>query len=226
MNKINNFSNLIIKNESILENNIFNLSNFIDKEIKLINEIVTIRNRKINFFSLFYFIIKYNINYDSMYSYNNISFCIDFSMTISTSAFTNKLILFNPLHLLNLNNNFLNFYYETFNLIDSVRYIAVDGSEIQLLASLNSFFKLNSNSNYTTGYISNLYDIDNNIPISFEIFASSNERNNLIKQLNYVKPNDVIIADRGYYSLELINKLLSLKINFVFRVKKNNIAKK
>ena len=55
MNKINNFSNLIIKNESILENNIFNLSNFIDKEIKLINEIVTIRNRKINFFSLFYY---------------------------------------------------------------------------------------------------------------------------------------------------------------------------
>ena len=78
-----------------------------------------------------YFIIKYNINYDSTYSYNNISFCIDFSMTISTSAFTNKLILFNPLHLLNLNNNFLNFYYETFNLIDSVRYIAVIFLEVK-----------------------------------------------------------------------------------------------
>jgi hypothetical protein len=43
----------------------------------------------------------------------------------------------------------------------------------------------------------------------------------LIEQLSYLKPNDIIIADRGYYSNDVINKILENNLNFIFRIKKN-----
>jgi hypothetical protein len=130
---------------------------------------------------------------------------------------------FDNKYFINLINDFIIFYYKQFNLTNLPRYIAVDGSVIQLLHSLNTSFKSNKIKTYTTGYISNLYDIDNQVPIAFELFQSSDERANLIKQFKYLNKNDILIADRGYYSIDIINKLISLEIKFVFRVKKNNI---
>ena len=40
-------------------------------------------------------------------------------------------------------------------------------------------------------------------------------------QLSYVKPNDIIIGDRGYYSNEVINKIIEMNSNFIFRITKN-----
>ena len=213
---------LINKNNIISKDNIIELTNFIDNSIEKINDIITIRNRKINFYDLFYFIIKYNINLKSTYSSICISFNIDINDDITCSAFKNKLMSFNYEHLLNFNNDLIKFYYKQLNLINVTRILAIDGTEIQLLQSLNSYFKLNSSKTYVTGYISNLYDIDNNIPIAFDIFKSSNERQNLITQFKYINKNDILTADRGYYSIDIINKLLILDINFVFRVKKDN----
>ena len=213
---------LVNKDNIISKDNIIELTNFLDNSIEKINVIVTIRNRKINFYDLFYFIIKYNINLKSTYSSVSILFNIDINNDITTSAFKNKLISLDYKYLLNINNDFINFYYKQFNLINVRRIIAIDGSGIQLLYSLKSDFKANSSKTYTTGYISNLYDIDNNIPIAFDIFRSADERQNLITQFKYINKNDILTADRGYYSIDIINKLLMLDINFVFRVKKDN----
>lgn len=214
---------LINKNTNINDIDIIQLRTFIETSLNKINNNVTIRNRKINFYDLFYFIIKFNIEPLSTYSSCKTLFNIQIGNDVTQSAFVNKLILFDYNHLLKFNNDFIIFYYKQFNLTTNQRLIAIDGSEIQLLYSLNKYFKHNSLKTYTTGYISNLIDIDNNIPISFDIFKSSNERLNLINQLKYINKNDILVADRGYYSIELINKLISLEINFVFRVKKNNI---
>ena len=214
--------NLINFDDNISKNSVIELTKFIDHSIDNIDKIITIRKRKIDFYDLFYLIIKLNIDQLSTYSSCKISFNIKTDNNISKSAIVNKLMLLDYNHLLNFNNNFINFYYKQFNLTLIQRIIAIDGSEIQLLHSLNLFFKSNSINIYTTGFISNLYDIDNNLPIGFDIYKSSNERLNLMKQLKYINKNDILTADRGYYSIEIINKLISLKINFVFRVKKNN----
>ena len=214
--------NLINIDNNISKNSIIELTKFIDVSIDKIDKSITIRNRKINFYDLFYLIIKLNIDQLSTYSSCKISFNINTGNNISKSAFINKLMVFDYNYLLTFNNEFINFYYKQFNLTTIQRIIAIDGSEIQLLHSLNLHFKSNSINTYTTGFISNLYDIDNNLPIGFDIYKSSNERLNLMKQLKYINKNDILTADRGYYSIEIINKLISLKINFVFRVKKNN----
>lgn len=43
----------------------------------------------------------------------------------------------------------------------------------------------------------------------------------LIKQLKYLNNNDILIADRGYHSDELVKQLDKNKINFVLRISKH-----
>ena len=44
--------------------------------------------------------------------------------------------------------------------------------------------------------VSCLYDIDLQITINYNLSNSFDERSLLIEQFKYIKPNDVIIADR------------------------------
>jgi transposase len=52
--------------------------------------------------------------------------------------------------------------------------------------------------------------------------SKEDERTILIKQLSSLNNNDILIADRGYYSSHLVNKLNENKINFVLRISKHN----
>jgi len=51
--------------------------------------------------------------------------------------------------------------------------------------------------------------------------SNDNERKLLTKQLGYLNNNDILIADRGYYSIDLAEKLYENKINFVLRITKH-----
>jgi hypothetical protein len=52
--------------------------------------------------------------------------------------------------------------------------------------------------------------------------SNDDERTLLTKQLNNLNKNDILIADRGYYSKELINKLNEYFVNFTLRITKHN----
>jgi hypothetical protein len=210
---------------SEIGNKIKKLKNFLVKNFNKINDDVCIRNRKINFIDEFYFSSLYNSNaYNTYNSVYNKLIIDDNYDNISKNAFIKKRNDIDNIFFNNINTNLINFIYQEIN--NKERFIAVDGSELTFLKSLDSHFKLNKHNTYTTGLVSCLYDVDLQIPINYQLSNSFNERNILINQLKYLKPNDVLIADRGYYSFEIIDKLFNSNINFVFRLKKSDIKVK
>jgi len=100
------------------------------------------------------------------------------------------------------------------------RKISCDGSQLNFLFSLSSDFYSNKHNTYSYANLNCLYDIDNKIPISY-VIDKKDERSLLISQLNYLNKNDILIADRGYYSDELANELNKKNINFVLRISKH-----
>jgi len=151
-------------------------------------------------------------------SYDNIvtTLKLDYDLKISKTAIIQKRTL-NPDILSKLNELLLTYIYND----NKPRIIAVDGSQVNLPKELhNSGFKLSDNKGYSVGYLSGLLDIEKNIPINYNLVKHPNERIALIEQLDYVKKNDILVLDRGYYSAELVNILEEKEINYVFRLKR------
>lgn len=63
-------------------------------------------------------------------------------------------------------------------------------------------------------------------PINYTIFKNKNERIALETQSVYLKFGDILIMDRGYYSIKLLAFLTKLGIKVIFRLPQNlNIVK-
>lgn len=124
-----------------------------------------------------------------------------------------------------------NYGYETFNKLNNEllklsyskyqksRIIAIDGSRLSLPLKLkNEGFALSKNGNYTKGYLSVLFDVDKQIPISSVISKKRNEPLDLKNQLMVLNEKDIIVGDRGYPTKYLLKELQERNINYVFRV--------
>ena len=174
------------------------------------------------------FICKYNSSDSNSYNLSISSLIIDNVIpNVSKTAFILKLKLIDCTYFIQLNNIIIKFFYDIVdknndNNDKKIRFLAIDGSKVNFKKSLYKEFKLSKNKNYTTGNISCLFDIDLKIPINYLLSKSLNERNLLIEQLSNVKTNDILIADRGYFSHDVINKIIENNSNFIFRINKNN----
>jgi Transposase DDE domain. len=71
------------------------------------------------------------------------------------------------------------------------------------------------------GKISALYDIENNLIINYNFDKNFNERNYYKRQLKFLIKGDIILADRGYYSEELLEMTDKLGVKCVFRLRKD-----
>jgi hypothetical protein len=121
--------------------------------------------------------------------------------------------------------------YERFNnyLLDHIyseingRMIAVDGSNVHLLKSLNKdgFKFADTNNNTCRGLISTLFDVDREIPINYNLVCHTNERLALMEQIHHLKENDILIMDRGYYSRNLLLHLNKHDLQVIFRLRNN-----
>ena len=96
------------------------------------------------------------------------------------------------------------------NVDKKYRIISVDGSQLNFINSLKSDFKANKNDTYSYANLSCLFDVDLKIPISY-VIDKKDERTLLLSQLDHLNENDILVADRGYYSNELINELKKKK---------------
>ena len=183
-----------------------------------------IRNRKLNFSDIFYFINLYNSNYNTTYDkiYNTV-ISDDTYSEISKNAFIKKRNDLPIEHFENINNKLINYIYNDLSLNNKPRYLSIDASNLHFLSKLNDDFKPNKHNTYTNGCLSCLFDINLQIPINYNLSKSFNERELLIEQFKYIKPNDILIADRGYYSDALINKFIDNKFNFIFRLKSSEL---
>ena len=210
-----------------------NLKFTINKTLNDFNDLIFKRDRLLDFNSVFLFICKYNSSDSNSYNSSISSLIIDNLIpNVSKTAFILKLKFIDCTYFIQLNNIIINFFYDIINKNknnnnnnnndENKRLLAIDGSITHFKKSLNTEFKLSNNKNYTTGKISCLFDVNFKIPINYLLSKSLNERNLLIEQLSYVKSNDILIADRGYFSYDVINKIIENNSNFIFRIKKNN----
>ena len=204
-----------------------NLKYTINKTLNDFNDLIFKRDRLLDFNSVFLFICKYNSSDSNSYNSSISSLIIDNVIpNVSKTAFILKLKFIDYTYFIQLNNIVINFFYDIINKNNDnnnkKRFLAIDGSIDYFKKSLSNEFKLSKNKNYTTGTISCLFDVDLKIPINYLLSKSFNERNLLIEQLSYVKSNDILIADRGYFSYDVINKIIENNSNFIFRIKKNN----
>ena len=79
-------------------------------------------------------------------------------------------------------------------------------------------FALNKSKTHCFGMLSSLFDVNNEIPINYSYYTHKNERIALVDQIKYLHKNDVIIADRGYFSKKIIKTLYDNNISFIMRI--------
>ena len=100
---------------------------------------------------------------------------------------------------------------------------AIDGTKISLNKKVDGFHLI-GNENYKKALINTLYSVNNRIPINFDLSNDYNEIESFLKNLfQYMKKNDILIADRGYYSKELIKSINDKGCFFICRMKKNSL---
>jgi hypothetical protein len=128
-----------------------------------------------------------------------------------------------------LNTDDIYFQYVNDNLLDNIykkdepKIIAVDGTHVQLPYELIKYgFKSNKKKTYCSAIISVLFDVEKKIPINYILSKNKNERDALLMQTIYINKNDIVIADRGYFSYPLLSTLTEKGIKFIFRLKDNS----
>ena len=65
-------------------------------------------------------------------------------------------------------------------------------------------FNLSKNNHYCTALISTLFDVTLGIPINYYLSKNTCERSALRHQFKYLNKSDILIMDRGYYSIKLL----------------------
>jgi len=99
------------------------------------------------------------------------------------------------------------------------RIIGIDGTNICLLKSLQDDFQISSNGKYCNVLINTLFDLEREIPINYYLSKAGDERNALTNQLGYLKKNDIVVMDRGYYSKKILYQLTQIGVNVMFRLR-------
>jgi hypothetical protein len=222
----NNFEKLFNQNEEIY-NHIVDLLVFLNEIFNEYNNVIVKRNRHLDFYDLFFYMLYFNSSINQTHRSSNYNFITNTKKEISENAFINRLVKLDSYYIKDINDKFINFFYKLFKIDINNIVTAVDGSNVKLLSSLNKHFKLNKNKHYTNATISCIYDVNNNFPLFMNINKSFNEVDNLLKQLddNVIKKYQykiTVVSDRGYDCNKLINYYLKNNIFFVSRITKNN----
>lgn len=134
-----------------------------------------------------------------------------------------KLKKVNPKKFQQLNDILINKFFNKHSRIFA-KANAVDGSKLAIskeVLKTSPQFKLTPNQTYVNGLLTTIYDVQSKIPIATEITESSDERKAFINLIHYVKPGDIVIFDRGYFSSELLDCCRDKKIDAIFRLKKS-----
>lgn len=176
------------------------------------------RSRKITPADILYLLTQKNYSgnsYDIILS----SAKFDNIVNISKQALIKKRSLVPITFFTSLNKKLVNEIYKD----GERKIVAFDGSQINLKRELHSEgYKLSDNKLYAVGMLSSAYEITKNIVLNYSLVKDTDERAVMIKQLDYLKYNDIVVADRGYYSKKLVKELIDRGIKFVLRLRSNS----
>ena len=159
-----------------------------------------------------------NDEYPSKYNYTSIS-----KSALIKATKRQNILVFNK-----INDDLLNFIYKD----NKPRILAVDGTYVHPNKIINdkldkcAKLPLTTTKHECKMLVSTIYDIENEITLNHTSMRFTSERLALQSQLCYIKPNDILIMDRGYFSHELVRILFDNKIQFLFRIKTNSVYAK
>ncbi|MCP3877152.1 MAG: IS4 family transposase, partial [Sulfitobacter sp.] len=100
------------------------------------------------------------------------------------------------------------------------RLFAVDGTKINLPRPLrHADYALPSDkAHYPQGLVSCLYQLKSQIPHDFELASHMNERRLALSHLKTLRPGDVVVYDRGYFSYAMLWAHQRQGVDVVFRL--------
>ena len=106
------------------------------------------------------------------------------------------------------------------------RAFAVDGSKLNLPRPLlhNGYRTPSDSSHYPQGLLSCLYQLRARLPIDVDLSSHSNERAAALTHLPALRPGDVVVYDRGYYSFLMLHAHAQRGLQPVFRLQSNASA--
>jgi hypothetical protein len=220
----NNY-NLLIEEYNSLSNSLNNIFKNNNQEIKnlLLKNNIKTRNNKISFSDV--------ILYKFLYAYKNdskqlITSSLNYknNLSINRTTYHKKDLMFPHTFYKDLFYKVRNLYNEKIKLNDKFNLIAVDGT-------YNNTNVNNVKSKLETSLNMGYYSINECLPIDIT-FCNQEGKNKEILQLKKYINNDnlnnyknvVIVADRAYFSYELINFLNSHNFNYVIRIKNNALS--
>jgi hypothetical protein len=191
----------------------------IDGSFQELNNKYCIRKRSIDMKAMYHFHLHRNIN-DTSYSETFTHFNIHDMNTSSSVAFYKQFKKVKIDDFQKPVSNLLNHIYSNTN---KRRFLSVDGSQLNVYKKIkaNDELELAKSKQYRHCLLSSIFDVDLRLPINYQVTVSGDERQSLISQLKYVRKKDVLIMDRGYHSKQLMDILINMNIDFIFRVKNN-----
>lgn len=102
---------------------------------------------------------------------------------------------------------------------------AVDGSRLRLNKSLEiAGYSKNTGGFYSEGLITGIYNCNNNIPEILYMSNDKNERKGLLANIKDIPKGGILVADRGYFSNEILKTTKDNGLNGIFRIKINQSA--
>ena len=210
-----------IKDKSIFtvsESKIKMLKIGIDFALENFEKTTTKRKRKITSTDLILFCINlYGRN--KSYRVANSQFVNKGITKTTTNAFFERIKKLNACDVNKISDYLCNFFYDSFYPKNQQRYIAIDGSDMSLLYNFKeSGYRTNVNKEYCKAKLDPLYDVNTGLCINMDPFKNNNEQQHLITQTNFLTDKDVIVADSGFFSFDVLSNFAQKNINFILRV--------
>lgn len=106
---------------------------------------------------------------------------------------------------------------------------ATDGSRVNIPRELTKAgFKIydETRRHYPQGLLSCLYDVLNKTVYDFDFVSHMNERHCALEHLKILKPNDVLLFDRGYFSYLLLHEFHKKGVHAIFRLQEGSVNKR
>jgi len=210
------------------------MENFDEDELKLLDFIKHIRsilskanrnfsskyNTELSFTNILHYCALMILN---KYSFANIRslFEINYGLELSKKTYITSKQKISVKDMQRLVDNLINYIYNDQNIM---RIIATDGCYVDLNPYLKKDgFKCNKGNYYCCGLINTPYDISNEIPLNYYLSQGKNERAVLCEQLQYLREEDLLVMNRGYFSYDLLQILYKKNIRSLFRMDSDSI---
>jgi len=102
------------------------------------------------------------------------------------------------------------------------RLFAVDGSKLNLPRPLaeHGYPVPAPNAHYPQGLLSCLYRLRTRVPVDFDLHRHADERRAALPHLDVLRPGDVVVYDRGYFSEAFLREHVARGLHPVFRLKR------